>query len=116
MHCLKCGKEAQENQVFCEGCLEDMKKHPVKPGTPVQLPLRSERSQAKKPAHKGRSLPPEEQVTRLRKLVRRLTVAMVVLALVLCAVAAALAQTLLNRNDNSHVGKNYSIINSGQQP
>lgn len=116
MYCLKCGKETRENQVFCEECLKDMEKCPVKPGTAIQLPQRTGKPQAKRPGHKPRSLPPEEEVARLRKLVRRLTAALVALALALCVVAAALAHTLLNQSDNSHVGRNYTAINSGQQP
>ena len=38
--CLKCRREIAEGQVFCDDCLAQMKKYPVKPGTPVNLPKR----------------------------------------------------------------------------
>ena len=43
-HCMRCGKEMAEGQNFrfCEECLVEMEKNPVKPGTPIQLPKREE--------------------------------------------------------------------------
>ena len=38
MHCLKCGKERQEGQVFCDGCLKDMMEEPIDINAPVLLP------------------------------------------------------------------------------
>lgn len=38
LNCLKCGREIEEGQVFCNDCLVQMAKYPVKPGTAVQLP------------------------------------------------------------------------------
>ena len=38
MQCMKCGRDLDENQVFCDICREDMKEYPVKPGTVVLLP------------------------------------------------------------------------------
>ena len=43
MSCMKCGKEVSEGQVFCEECLTEMERYPVKPGTPVLLPHREDR-------------------------------------------------------------------------
>ncbi len=37
MNCLKCGREIQSPQVFCDACLADMDAYPVKPGTPVHI-------------------------------------------------------------------------------
>ena len=31
MNCLKCGREIEEGQVFCNDCLVQMAKYPVKP-------------------------------------------------------------------------------------
>lgn len=116
MYCLKCGKETRGSQVFCQGCLTDMEKYPVKPGTAIQLPLRPGKPQAQKSAHKARSLSPEEQVARLRRLVRRLTAAVAALVLALCIVAAVLVHMLMNRTGDSRVGQNYSAISSGRLP
>ena len=41
MSCMRCGKEMEESLVFCPECLADMERHPVKPGTPIQLPVRN---------------------------------------------------------------------------
>ena len=48
MSCMRCGREIDETQVFCAECLADMERHPVKPGTPIQLPTRNEKSAAKR--------------------------------------------------------------------
>ena len=70
MHCLKCGRETENEQVFCDECLEAMKSYPVKPGTAIQLPKRAPQEEPKRKAHHRRALPPEEQVLVLRKAVR----------------------------------------------
>lgn len=80
MQCLRCGREIPVGQVFCQDCLADMEKYPVKPGTPIQIPKRQEAAPAKKPAARRPSIPPEEQVKRLK---RRLWLVSVVLVLVL---------------------------------
>lgn len=64
MKCLKCGTVITSDQVFCETCLTDMERHPVKPGTPIVLPNRPERP-AGKTAHK-RVRKPDEQIANLR--------------------------------------------------
>ena len=45
---MKCGREIPVGQVFCDECLEDMEKYPVKPGTAVQLPARPKPAPVKK--------------------------------------------------------------------
>lgn len=66
MQCLKCGREIPLGQVFCEECLADMEKYPVKPGTPIRLPQHHEAAPAKKQHFRRGQLPPETQVKRLR--------------------------------------------------
>ena len=48
MKCLRCGNNAAEDQLFCDECLTNMEKHPVKPGTPVHIPKRPERKAVKR--------------------------------------------------------------------
>ena len=110
MNCLKCGKETQNNQVFCSACLLDMEKHPVKPGTAIQLPLRAPKAPAKKAPHRQK---PEEQVRRLRGLVRWLAAAVAVLSVALCVTAAMLVRTLISRNETRAIGKNYTTVTPG---
>ena len=108
MFCLRCGKETREGQVFCDDCLNVMEEYPIKPGTVIQLPTRQDKPPARRPARKQRSLPPEEQVPQLRRLIRRLAVAVSVLALLLCVTAAALARTYFHGNTDRNIGKNYT--------
>ena len=42
MGCLKCGRDLEDGQVFCDRCLGTMARFPVKPGTPVLLPRQRE--------------------------------------------------------------------------
>lgn len=80
MNCIRCGKETEENQVFCKDCLADMERHPVKPGTPILLPNREERGTTKRPSFKISSSKWENQVYRLKRLVTFLWVLVFVLA------------------------------------
>ena len=86
MACIKCGKESTAGAEFCEECLKDMERYPVKPGTPVILPKHAEYLSAKHPRKKA--LKPEQQVVRLKKAVRCLL--WVCLALLLLLVAAVI--------------------------
>ncbi len=66
MNCMKCGRETGDGAVFCEKCLNLMKEYPVKPGTPVVLPPKSEPLPVS--LQRRRPLKPEEKIARLRKL------------------------------------------------
>lgn len=52
MNCIRCGRETEEDQVFCSACLKDMDRHPVNPGTPIQLPNRTKRTPVKRTGFK----------------------------------------------------------------
>ena len=88
MYCLRCGVETKNDQVFCENCLTNMERHPVKPGTPVKLPKRNDAPTAKQ---QGRRKKPtqEEQILRL-KAQQRTLLALLGAALVLMSVFAFL--------------------------
>ena len=63
MNCMKCGREIAEEAVFCESCLEDMRKYPVKPGIAVQLPGKKDAPVPRKSHTRRRQPPtPEEQI------------------------------------------------------
>lgn len=67
MNCMKCGSVIPAGQVFCDECLADMEKHPVKPGTPLILPRREKQTvtkRSRKRVHK-----PEEIISKLRRTV-----------------------------------------------
>lgn len=87
MKCIKCGKDTSGSAVFCDECLDDMARHPVKRGTPLILPKR-DRVQPVKHSRK-RTLKPEQQVSNLKTTIRLLV------ALVVVLIAALTASILL---------------------
>lgn len=114
MKCMKCGRKIDDTQVFCEDCLLDMEKFPIKPGTVVQLPKRSETSGAKKANSRRRgNLSLEEQVKLLKKRIHLLTAALV-LALALIAVLAFFTVEHLVENPDFLPGQNYSAVTSSE--
>ena len=84
MYCLKCGRDTVAEKVFCEACLETMAKHPVKPGTAIQLHPRNTKVAPKKPVK--RPLSPEEQIASLKRSRFILSVSVAILSLCLLAV------------------------------
>ncbi len=89
MGCLKCGKNAEDQQSFCPECLKAMEPYPVKSDVAIQLPKREVSPAPKKAARKRRVMTAEEQAAGLRKRARRLT-ALAALLLVLLAASLAL--------------------------
>ncbi len=90
MNCIKCGRETQGGQVFCQDCQAEMEKYPVKPGTPLVLPSRPAQPPVKKKPARRRNLRPEEQVPILKGKVRWLTAALIVAILAFLLAAALL--------------------------
>ena len=111
MNCMKCGREIAEGQVFCDGCLAEMGKYPVKPGTLVRLPERRSEPVGKKPhPRRKQAAAPEEQVKKLRRTLRRLIAALVV-SLILLGVSGYFAVVhLLESRIVVLPGQNYSAI------
>ena len=114
MNCLKCGKETENQQGFCQRCLESMEGYPVKPGTAVHLPARQEAAVPKKPGYKKKVLTTEEQVLHLQRTVRRLAALAVLLAVLLATMGAMLVQTMMDK-DELQLGRNYTINLTGNQ-
>jgi len=110
MQCIKCGKETQENQVFCESCLQVMDAYPVKPDTAIHLPNRANQPSSKKSARK-KALPLEEQVANMKKSIRRLRLFSIVLALLLIFVSCALVyrMTRPQQQEDPVSKKNYTF-------
>lgn len=86
MSCMRCGKETDENQVFCAECLADMERHPVKPGTPIQLPTRRESGTTKRHSFRVAASKWQDKIFLLKYIIFWMTVLIVLLvaALVLC--------------------------------
>lgn len=108
MNCMKCGRDIEENQVFCQRCLDTMAHYPVSPGTFVQLPHR-DTSPVKRSTRK-RVLTPEEQVVKLRRRSRRQWIGIVILVLLLAGSVWFSLSRLSKANFID--GTNYSVVPS----
>lgn len=112
MYCMKCGREVDEDQVFCLDCQLEMEKYPVRPGTVVILPNRTESNFVKKAPQKRRSGPtPDEQIRSLKFRLRLVTLFFVVSLILLAALIYPTARGLLE-GQHFRPGQNYSSITS----
>ena len=108
MKCLRCARETADRQVFCNACLDDMARHPVRSDTPIYLPVRKAGDAPKRPARRfRRERTAEEIVFILRKRVRVLTALVVILVMML---AAAVTGVWLAKRQ----GGGFSIPDIGQ--
>ena len=109
VNCLKCGREIEEGQVFCNDCLVQMAKYPVKPGTAVQLPSRGSAAAAKKVHARRRGKTAlEEQLKALKARVRVLSVLLAVCVVLLVVLSVV---TLRYMSTNRLLpGQNYSAV------
>ena len=106
MNCFKCGRETRGEDVFCQGCLTEMQRYPVEPGTVVLLPRRKDASSKK--AVKRHTPAPEEQIVTLR----RQNVSLLFL-LVACIIAIVLMfEPTMHYVQEEHyeIGQNYSSV------
>lgn len=92
MSCIRCGKETDVDQIFCDECLQDMERHPVKPGTPIQLPVRENRSAVKRSSFKLASSKWQDRIFRLKYIIFWLIVLVVLLAAALALCISMLLQ------------------------
>ena len=106
MNCMKCGRETENEQVFCQDCLQIMEKYPVRPGTVVLLPRRRETTIKK--TVKRHSVSAEELTKILRK---RLTILWIVLVVFIAAIIMMINPTLHYALDKHvEIGQNYSTV------
>ncbi len=108
MECMKCGRKAENGQVFCKECLASMAEHPVKPGTAVLLPQRKLEAPSRRSAHRKKPLSPEQQIEKLRRANRRLAVCLLLLTLALVLAVAGLVRSLYIQQNTQPTGRNYS--------
>ncbi len=107
MNCIKCGRETQNEQIFCFDCLAEMEKYPVKPGTAVKLPERREPSVFRRNL-KRRTVNTDEQIRILKHKVRQLTI---VLVLCLTVIAGMLYYIISDTSSAKRKpGQNYNVI------
>ena len=112
MNCLKCGRDVEDGQLFCSGCLDVMRKYPVKANTAVQLPHRDENAISRKPSAKRRQAPTTEEKfqTAKRFLHRILILWLITLGLLIASLYPAV-QFLLGETFQLP-GQNYSTFST----
>ena len=108
MYCLKCGKETQDEHVFCDHCLEIMEQYPVKPGTPAPIPLRKTAAAPKK-ASRHRIVTQDEQIRRLRVTVRVLAGCLLIVSLLLGFFLWQYFQKEEPVLPEKEIGQNYTV-------
>ena len=109
MNCMKCGMETEAEQVFCQECLQEMEKYPVRPETVVFLPRRQETFAVKAPLGRRRTIPAEEQLQTLKRRIRILTGLWLVTLAALAAMAYPAMKELV-KEDGFLPGQNYSSL------
>lgn len=116
MSCMKCGREIALGQAFCKDCLEDMSHYPVNPATPVQIPVQPA------PVHTGRrntrvrkGKKPEEQILRLRKMIRVQAIIIFCLLTMLIGLGFYTFRKLCPSGQSFRPGENYLTTEVFQQ-
>ena len=109
MYCMKCGREVEDEQVFCPDCLAQMEQEPVSIRASVKIPRQPARSnRLRRP-----SIHLEEEVKRLERSNQRLRA-----WIILLATASILLVMALYHNEVVRVvedlGKNYSIVETNR--
>ncbi len=112
MKCMKCGRRIGGSQIFCEDCLEDMEKYPVKQDTPIQLPTRPANTPKRAAIHK-KVRKPEDRIRTMKKWILGLVIAVLVLAVSLGLTATALYKVATAPETTPSAGQNYNTDPSG---
>lgn len=115
MLCMKCGREVALGQAFCKDCLEDMAKHPVSPGTPVQIPTQPPVLPSRRNPHTKKAKKPEEQIIRLRKVVRLQNLVVLILLVMLIALGCYTVRRFHLDAQPLRPGENYLTTEVQQQ-
>ena len=105
MNCMKCGREVEDGQVFCQECLAEMETDPIRISTPVHIPRQPTKGTA---AHHP-VYHPEEEARRLERSNERLRVWVILLAMATLLLAMAVYHREV-ANVVGELGKNYSVI------
>ncbi len=105
---MRCGAKTGEKEVFCSECLASMEKYPVRPGTPVHIPMRTVIPEIKKTPKKKREITLEEQISRLRNMVRRLSAALIAALVIIMLLAGILLVSSLQEKPQTPSPRNYT--------
>lgn len=107
---MKCGVELKNSGVFCEDCLAEMEKYPVKPNIAVTLPDRPAITPVRKRSRRQKYVKPEDQIRHLKK-VRNWLIALLITALLAFGATAVMAVYLLNGETiDLNIGQNYETV------
>ena len=111
MNCMKCGREVDEGQVFCDDCLESMEQEPINMNTPVLIPAQPPmKSSPRRPVFK-----PEDELKWVRDLNKNLCLVVLLLSVtVLMLLGYVFNQEVLQAVDE--LGKNYNVIETVTMP
>lgn len=108
MNCMKCGREIPLGQVFCKECLADMEAYPVKPDTPIQLPVQSAEAAPKRAQPQKKSRKKADPMGILRAIILCLCVTLVAVTLFLGITVSKLQAQLEQQAVPTLPGQNYS--------
>lgn len=114
MNCMKCGTELKNSGVFCESCLADMEKYPVKANITIQLPARSAPAPVRKRTRRQKYVKPEDQIRHLKKVRNWLCVVLVAALLAFAATSAMVLHLLDVDAENFGIGQNYGTIETDE--
>lgn len=115
MNCIRCGRNTANQQVFCDHCLENMTRYPVKSDAPIHLPVHKPKAPPAKPNRRKKELSPEETVVLLQKRFRRLLLSLIAVLLVLALLLGGIVYTLLTPERSKvpdKLGQNYQTADS----
>ncbi len=110
MFCLKCGKEIGEKAVFCDACLQEMEKYPVKPDAKIFLPRTSAPSVVKKATPRRKVPSAEERISRMKKSIQLLSIVLAVTLMALVLSVALLIESVSTEAPQDAIGQNYGTI------
>lgn len=104
MNCMKCGREVEEGQVFCQECLEQMEADPIRISTPVHIP----RQPSKGAAVHHSVIHPEDEIRRLERANERLRIWVILLAMATLLLGMAVYHKEV-ADAVAELGRNYSV-------
>lgn len=115
MNCMKCGREIEDEQVFCSFCLQEMEHYPVKPGSVILLPPQKTAS-LKKASRKKKAPPtPEEQAGKLKRRVWFYRAVSFILVLAVSALIYISNKMIEELDIQRLLGQNYSSVTDATQ-
>ena len=106
MGCMKCGRDLEPGQVFCDRCREVMGRYPVKPGVVVQLPHRQPPVK-KQPSRRRPTLSAEEQLAIVRRMLRRQILLILILLAMVIGLGWLSVRLYLDGEKKVLPGQNY---------